>query len=51
MNESFKKPDFSKKDLELRFEDNVICIYGTAGGLRKLAELLVRPRLLLFSQG
>lgn len=39
MNESFKKPDFSKKELELRFEENVICIYGIAGGLRKLAEL------------
>lgn len=39
MDENFRKPDFSKKDLEVRFEDNVVCIYGTAEGLRKLAEL------------
>ena len=39
MDESFRKPDFSKKGLEVRFEDNVVCIYGTGEGLRKLAEL------------
>ena len=39
METEFKKPDFSKKDIELRFENNVICIYGTEYGLKKLADL------------
>lgn len=39
MNE-FKKPDFSVRDLELRFENNVVCIYGTEKGLKKLTELI-----------
>ncbi|MFA5858874.1 MAG: hypothetical protein WC955_07390 [Elusimicrobiota bacterium] len=36
MSEEFRCPDFSKNDLELRFENNVICIYGTEEGLRAL---------------
>jgi hypothetical protein len=39
MNKEFKVPNFSKSTLELRFEDGVICIYGTQEGLRKLSEL------------
>lgn len=38
MVEKFTKPDFSKKDVELRFENNVVCIYGTRKGLEKLAK-------------
>jgi ABC-type histidine transport system ATPase subunit len=39
MSGKFIKPDFSKKDLELRFENNIICIYGTSEGLKKIADL------------
>ncbi|MHC4574966.1 MAG: Imm32 family immunity protein [Planctomycetota bacterium] len=39
MSEKFRKPDFSKYNLELRFENNVGCIYGTAEGLKKIADL------------
>jgi hypothetical protein len=35
----FRFPDFSKAELELRFENGVVCIYGTPDGLRKLAEV------------
>jgi ABC-type histidine transport system ATPase subunit len=35
----FIKPDFTKRSLELRFEDETICIYGTKEGLLKMAEL------------
>ena len=38
MSNKFRKPDFSKKDIELRFENNVICIYGTKKGLKKIAD-------------
>lgn len=38
MDRKFRKPDFSKKDIELRFENDVICIYGTPMGLAKLAD-------------
>lgn len=34
----FREPDFSTKDIELRFEDNVVCIYGTVEGLKKISE-------------
>ena len=37
----FIEPDFSKKDLELRFENNEICIYGSKEGLKKLSELII----------
>ncbi|HPC95105.1 MAG TPA: hypothetical protein PLU87_09195 [Sedimentisphaerales bacterium] len=47
MASEFEKPDFEKKDLELRFENGVVCIYGTAYGLGKLAkwcaQLIERP--------
>lgn len=39
MEKKFKKPDFSKKEIELRFENDVVCIYGTENGLRKIAKL------------
>ena len=37
----FIKPNFIEKDLELRFENNEICIYGTTDGLRKLSDLIL----------
>lgn len=33
----FVEPDFTQGELELRFENGVVCIYGTAEGLRRLA--------------
>jgi hypothetical protein len=43
----FRNPDFSKNDIELRFENEVVCIYGTKKGLAKLAgfcmELIEHP--------
>lgn len=41
MAHDFRKPDFSKHTLELRYENNVVCIYGTAAGLSRLAELIM----------
>jgi len=35
LNMEFKKPDFSKRGLELRFEDGVVCIYATPEGLKR----------------
>ena len=35
----FVEPDFASGELELRFENNEICIYGTVEGLKKLARL------------
>ena len=37
----FVEPNFSRKDLELRFENNEICIYGTKEGLKKISELII----------
>ena len=34
----FRKPNFSEKDVELRFENEAICIYGTVKGLKKIAD-------------
>ena len=34
----FVKPDFKQGELELRIENNEICIYGTPEGLRQLAK-------------
>ena len=39
MSKAFQKPDFSTGDLELRFADGVVCIYGTENGLKRLASL------------
>lgn len=36
----FIKPDFSKNSLELRFENNEVCIYGTKDGLKRLTDLI-----------
>ncbi len=38
MSTKFKAPDFSSADLELRFENDVVCIYGTEPGLIQLIE-------------
>ena len=39
MSNNFVVPDFSQGTLELRFEDDVVCIYGTQEGLKKLSDL------------
>jgi ABC-type histidine transport system ATPase subunit len=36
----FVKPDFSKKSVELRFENNEVCVYGTKEGLQRLLRLI-----------
>lgn len=41
MTKEFTSPDFSTGELELRFEDKVICIYGTKEGLKKLANIVL----------
>ena len=38
MTQDFRQPNFSKRDLELRFENNVICIYDTNKGLKQIIE-------------
>jgi len=38
----FKNPNFQDKVLELRFENNEICIYGTKEGLQKLSDLILQ---------
>ena len=38
----FRKPNFQDKALELRFENNEVCIYGTKEGLQKLADLILK---------
>ena len=38
----FKKPDFSKGDVELRFENGVVCIYATENGLKRIADLCLK---------
>jgi hypothetical protein len=35
---NFIRPDFSQGDLELRFENGEVCIYGSAEGLQRLAK-------------
>ena len=39
MAEEFRMPDFNEGDLELRYENDVVCIYGTQEGLKKLSDL------------
>jgi hypothetical protein len=39
MKKPFVVPIFSRGELEFRYDDNEVCIYGTADGLKKLAEL------------
>lgn len=38
---AFVKPNFKDKSLELRYENNEVCIYGTEEGLRKLSDLVL----------
>jgi len=42
MSKAFKNPEFTEGILELRIEDNEICIYATKAGLRKLSEFCQR---------
>ncbi len=35
---AFVEPDFRKGHLEFRYENGIVCIYGTATGLRRLAH-------------
>ena len=37
---SFARPDFRERSVELRYENNEVCIYGTEHGLKKLSELI-----------
>ena len=39
MGNTFKNPNFLLGTLELRFEENTVCIYGTQKGLKKLSDL------------
>ncbi len=41
MFKKFKKPIFKDKNLELRYENNEICIYATKEGLKKLSDLIL----------
>ncbi|GFE56724.1 hypothetical protein [Geobacter sp. AOG1] len=44
----FIKPNFAKGEIELRVENDEVCIYATSAGLEKLAsfcnELISNPR-------
>lgn len=37
--EPFRHPDFRSGSLELRFDDNEVCIYGTKDGLMRFARI------------
>ena len=37
----FIKPNFKEASLELRYEINEVCIYGTKEGLKKLSDLIL----------
>jgi ABC-type histidine transport system ATPase subunit len=39
MGSTFVEPDSGKGNLELKLDGDVVCIYGTPAGLRKLADL------------
>lgn len=43
MNESnkFISPDFTERTLELRYENEIVCIYGTKEGLKRLSNLVL----------
>ena len=49
MGDTFRKPDFHTGYVELRYENGVVCIYGTAEGLRRVAafckELVDSPAM------
>jgi hypothetical protein len=49
MGNIFRKPNFRTGDLECRYENGVVCIYGTAEGLRRVAafcqELIESPSI------
>ena len=49
MHKTFTKPDFRTRSLELRYENGIVCIYGTAEGLRRMAafcqELIESPSM------
>ncbi len=34
----FESPDFTNYSVELRFDDDEVCIYGTREGLLRIAE-------------
>ena len=39
MEKKIRAPNFSDKELEFRYENNIMCIYGTSKGLEKLSNL------------
>jgi hypothetical protein len=49
MSKTFREPDFCKGEIELRFEDDIVCIYATPRGLEKIVdfcqELIEHPNV------
>lgn len=41
MSNKFIKPIFKDKNLEFRYENNEICIYGTKEGFKRLSDLII----------
>jgi hypothetical protein len=41
MSNKFVFPKFGDANLELRYENDVVCIYGTEEGLNRLSELIL----------
>ncbi len=39
---AFRRPDFQSGSIQIRHEDGEVSIYGTADGLRRLADLCLR---------
>ena len=40
MPHEFRDPDFDRGQLELRFENDIVCIYGTKEGLKRLVTII-----------
>ena len=38
----FKIPDFKNSDIEFRFENDEICIYGTPKGLKAISDACIK---------
>jgi len=38
----FRPPDFNNSDLEFRYENGEICIYGTAKGLKAISDACLK---------
>ena len=40
MPHEFSNPDFRRGEIELRFENDIVCIYGTKEGLKRLVTII-----------